>query len=207
MKRLPLLALAIAAVLITWAAWHFGRGLEDYQHARHPLALLGGTGAPGWRLANTLLFVLPGGLVMAVAWMMRGRLPATTAWPMRMSMQLGLLAALGYALQGLCNLDPTRLPDDGSNRWHAASWLLWWLTFAVSALVLALARELSMRLRATSLCVALLIPLAMLGLLPMHPALAHRTGIGLWLGWWLLVTLALSRGEASSPRSSMTGQR
>ena len=208
MKRWPLLALALAALLVAGSAWHFGRGLADYDHARHPLALLGAAGAPDWRLANALLFVLPGALVMGVAWTLRARLPAAAPWPLRMALQLGLLAALGYALQGLCNLDPSRLPDDGSNRWHAAAWLLWWLTFAASALLLACSRGLPTSLRVASLAIAVLLPPAMLGLLPRpSAALVHRIGIGLWLGWWFALALALSRGEASSPGSSSTARR
>lgn len=207
MKRWPVLALILATISIVGAAWYFGHGVQDYQHARHSLALLGATGAPGWRIANMLLFVLPGALIVAVAWTMRGRLPAGEAWPLRIALQLGLLAALGYALQGLCNLDPTRLPDDGANRWHAASWLLWWLTLTVSTLLLALPRGLPKSLRIASFAIGLLMPLAMLGLLPLSVALAYRIGIAVWLGWWLAVTLALSRGEASSPGSSPTAGR
>lgn len=207
MKRWPLFALLLALLSVTSAAWVFGHGLEDYLHTRHPLALLGATGAPGWRIANTLLFVLPGALVMTVAWSLRGRLPAGTAWQSRIALQLGLLAALGYALQGLCNLDPARLPDDGANRLHAASWLLWWLAFAISALLLALSRQMPTWLRAVSLVIAVIMPLAMLGFIPLPAALSHRIGIGLWLGWWFAVTFAISRGEASSPKLSTTARR
>lgn len=207
MKRWPLLALALAALLIGVCAWHFGRGLEGFDQLRHPLASLGAAGAPAWRFANALIFVVPGVLVMLVAWTMRGRLASGSPWTLRMALQLGLLAALGYALQGMCNLDPSRLPDDGANRWHAAAWLLWWLTFAVSALMLALSRGLPGGLRLGSLVIAIVLPLAMLGFLPMSAALVHRIGIAAWLVWWFAAAMALSRGEVSSPRLSMKARR
>lgn len=206
MKRWPVAALALAALCIAFAAWHFGRGLEAHDHLRHPLAALGAAGAPGWRIANVLLFVLPGALVMSVAWVLRGRLPAQSAWPLRMALQFGLLAALGYALQGLCNLDLARLPDDGANRLHAASWLLWWSAFSMSALMLGFARGMPGALRGMSLVIAALFPLAMLGLM-LPAALAHRVGIGVWLTWWFAVALALSRSEASSPKPSSAARK
>lgn len=189
---------------ICLAAWYFGHAFGGYQHARQSLALLGATGMPGWRIANLLLFVLPGVLVAVVAWTLRSGLPAGEAWSLRMALQLGLLAALGYALQGVLNLDPTRLPDDGANRWHAVMWLLWWLAFAVSALLLAVSRGVSAGLRIASLMVAAGIALAIAGALPWPTALLYRIAIALWLGWWVALTLALSRGEASSPESSAT---
>ena len=207
MKRWPLIALGMATVSIALAAWYFGRGFEDYQHARQPLALLGATGMPGWRIANLSLFLLPGALVAAVAWALRGCLPAGAAWSLRMALQFGLLAALGYALQGVCNLDPNRLPDDGANRWHAVMWLLWWLAFALSALLLAASRGMSVGLRIATLLVAAGIPLAIAGALPWPTALVYRIAIVVWLGWWFALTLALSRGEASSPRSSATTRK
>lgn len=207
MKRWPMFALALAALCIALAAWQFGRSLDGYDHLRHPLAALGTTGAPAWRIANALLFVIPGVLVMSVAWTLRGHLPFNAAWPLRMALQLGLLAALGYALQGVCNLDPTRLPDDGANRLHATSWLLWWLAFALSGLLMALARGVPSGLRVVSLIIAVLFPLLMLGLSPWSAALIHRIGIAVWLAWWFVVTIALSRGEVSSPVSSPTTRR
>lgn len=199
MKRWPLWAIALAAACILLGAWHFGGAVEGYQHARHPLATLGANGAPGWRIANLVVFVMPGVLLMAVAWTLRGHLSGDAAWALRMALQFGLLAALGYALQGLCNLDPTRLPDEGANRWHAAVWLLWWLAFALSASLAGLARGLSRALRVTSLALTLLMPLMMLGLLPMPAALLHRIGIGLWLAWWWAMAVALKR-DAPSPK-------
>lgn len=207
MKRWPLLALGLATLSMGLAAWYFGRGFVDYQHARQPLALLGATGMPGWRIANLLLFVLPGALIATVAWTLRSHLPANAAWTLRMALQLGLLAALGYALQGVCNLDPTRLPDDGANRWHAVMWLLWWLAFALSALLLAFSRAAPMGLRIASVLIAAGIALAIAGALPWPAALTYRIVIALWLGWWLALTFALSRDEASSPKSSATARK
>ena len=209
MRRWPLAALGLAALVIALAAWGFGRGLVDYQHVRQPLSLLSATGAPGWRIANLLLFVLPGLLVAAVAWAMRGRLSPASPWALRMALQLGLLAALGYALQGVCNLDPNRLPDDGPNRWHAVAWMLWWLAFAASAALMACSRGVPRGLRIFSVLAAAFVAMAMAmaGAMPWPAALVYRIGIAGWLGWWALVVLALSRGEASSPGSLPTAGR
>ena len=206
MKRWPWIALALAAGSVALAAWYFGRGLTDYQHVRQSLSLLGATGAPGWRIANLLLFVLPGALVATVAWTLRGRLPRHAAWPLRIDLQLGLLAALGYALQGVCNLDPARLPDEGANRWHAVAWLLWWLAFAMSALLLCLARGVPVGVRSFSLLAVAFIALAMAGIWPWPAALTYRIGIALWLAWWCVVAFALNRGGVSSPGSSPTAR-
>ena len=192
--------LALVGASIIAAAWGFGLGIEGYDHMRQPLALLGATGMPRWRIANLPLFVLPGLLVAMLAWRLRASLREGSAWPLRMALQLGLLAALGFALQGVCNLDPARLPDDGANRLHALAWMAWWLVFAASALALVFARGLPGGVRLASLVAALLMPLGVLVAPVLWPAaLAHRLGIALWLGWWWMLAAALNRGEASSP--------
>lgn len=194
----PLLALAGASIIA--AEWGFSLGIEGYDHMRQPLALLGAAGMRGWRIANLLLFVLPGLLVAMLAWRLRASLREGSAWPLRMALQLGLLAALGFALQGVCNLDPARLPDDGANRLHALAWMAWWLVFAASALALVFARGLPGGVRLASFVAALLMPLGVLAAPVLWPAaLAHRLGIALWLGWWWMLAAALNRGEASSP--------
>ncbi len=193
--------LSVAGASVVAAAWGFGLRIDGYDHMRQPLALLGATGMPGWRIANLLVFVLPGLLVAMLAWRLRASLREDSAWPLRMALQLGLLAALGFALQGLFNLDPARLPDDGSNRFHALAWTFWWLAFALSALGLALARGVSHGLRVISFIVAISMPLLVLAAPALWPAaLAHRLGIALWLGWWWMLAAALSRGGASSPK-------
>ena len=207
MRRWILCLPALAAACIAFAAWHFGQGIDGYDHARRPLALLGTKGMPGWRTANLLLFVLPGAAVMAVAWSARTRLDAGHAWALRMALQLGLLAAFGHASQGLLNLDPARLPDDGANRWHAVAWMLWWMAFALSALLLAASRGVPAGLRIASAIVAAWVPLGMLGQLPWPVALVHRVDIALWLGWWAAVAVAISRGAVSATGSPPTTRR
>lgn len=207
MKRWAAYAPVLAATCIVMAAWYFGRGIEHYDHVRRPLAVLGSSGAPEWRIANALLFVLPGMAMMSVAWALRTRLHGGHAWLLRMALQLGMLAALGYALQGVFNLDPAYLPDEDANRWHAVAWMLWWMAFALSALLLGAARGVPAALRIASGIAAMLVPLAMLGLLPWPVAFAHRAGIGLWLAWWFVLVLAFNRGAISAQGSSPTGRK
>lgn len=192
--------LSVAGASVIAAAWGFGLRIDGYDHMRQPLALLGATGMPGWRIANLLVFVLPGLLVAMLAWRLRSSLREDSAWPLRMALQLGLLAALGFALQGVFNLDPARLPDDGANRFHALAWTLWWLAFGVSALLLTSARGMPRGVRWASFGAAVVMPMLVLAAHALWPAaLAHRLGIALWLGWWWMLAAALSRGGASSP--------
>lgn len=190
---LPLLA--GASVLV--AAWVFGRGNEGYQHARHALAVLGSTGMPGWRIANLMLFALPGLLMALLAWRLRARLPEQAGWRLRIGLQLALIGAMGHALQGLLNLDPTQLADMGPNRLHAMAWTLWWLASTLAALLFSVACGLPAGVRAASVLLAIALPLLVFGAPGLWPAgLAQRIGIGLWLGWAGWLAVALNRAEA-----------
>lgn len=198
----------LAALSMAVGSAVFAHGVEGYSHARHALSLLGGTGAPGWRIANIGLFVLPGVLMMAHAIWLRGRLSANAGWALRLGVQTALLAAAGHALQGVLNLDLSQMPDDGPNRFHAVAWMLWWLSLTLSAGLLACAHGLPAALRIAAGSVMLAMPLLML-LVPALglAAIGHRLGIVLWLAWSAWLALAISRGAASSPKSSATAGR
>ena len=192
-----LVLLAAAALSILLAALGFGRGIEGYSQASHSLSLLGNDAAPAAGIANALLFVLPGLLVMAVAWRLRGRLAADSGWRFRLALQLGLLAALSFALQGVFNLDPRLLPDEGPNRLHAAAWAGWWLVSALSMLLLAVARGVPFSIRWLSLACAIAVPVLLMAMPVLGAAgFAQRLAIAIWLGWWWLLAVAFNRSAA-----------
>lgn len=192
-----LVLLAAAALSILLAALGFGRGIEGYSQASHSLSLLGNDAAPAAGIANALLFVLPGLLVMAVAWRLRGRLAADSGWRFRLALQLGLLAALSFALQGVFNLDPRLLPDEGPNRLHAAAWAGWWLVSALSMLLLAVARGVPFSIRWLSLVCAIAVPVLLMAMPVLGAAgFAQRLAIAIWLGWWWLLAVAFNRSAA-----------
>ena len=192
-----LVLLAAAALSTLLAALGFGRGIEGYSQVRHSLSLLGNDAAPAAGIANALLFVLPGLLVMAVAWRLRGRLAVDSGWRLRLASQFGLLAALSFALQGVFNLDPRLLPDEGPNRLHATAWAGWWLVSALSMLLLAVARGIPVWVRGLSLACAVTLPVLLL-VVPMtgQAGLAQRLAIAIWLGWWWLLAVAFNRSAA-----------
>ncbi|RMH91168.1 DUF998 domain-containing protein [Lysobacter pythonis] len=185
MRRWPV-TLAAASVLL--AALVFGALRPEYGHPRQSLAALGAVGMPGWHLANGLLYLLPGGLMAGLAWHARGRLPAAAGWAHRLALQMALLAALAFVLQGVFALDPTRLPDEGGNRLHALVWLLWSLCFALSTVCMAVAGADVPRMMAA------LLALAIPSLLVLGPAFglagaAQRLLVALWLFWnWRLAS-------------------
>lgn len=191
--------LAAAALSILLAVLGFGRGIEGYSQLRHSLSVLGSDAAPAAALANALLFVLPGALLMAVAWRLRGRMSADAGWMSRLAVQLGLLSALAFALQGVFNLDPRLLPDDGPNRLHAAAWAGWGLVSASSMLLLAVARGVPAWMRCLSLDCATALPV-LLVFMPMvgHAGFAQRLAIAVWLVWWWMLAAGFHRYVAKS---------
>ncbi len=192
-----LVLVAAAALSILLAALGFGRGIEGYSQASHSLSLLGNDAAPAAGIANALLFVLPGLLLMAVAWRLRGRLEVDSGWRFRLALQLGLLAALSFALQGVFNLDPRLLPDEGANRLHTAAWAGWWLVSALSMLLLAVARGVPFSIRGLSLACAIAVPVLLLAMPVLGAAgFAQRLAIAIWLGWWWLLAVAFNRSAA-----------
>ena len=197
--RLPVALAAIASVVI--AALLAGMATEGYSHLRHPLGWLGARqlGVPG-TLFGLFAFVLPG---LGGAWLaleLRGRLPAAAGWAARIGTQLALLAALGFAAQGVLPLDLEAV-DEGASRLHATAWVLWALAFPLGALLLAggLWRMGGWRRFAalTALAGMLVVAGGFLGSGWIGAAGAQRVAFAAWLGWGVLAALApLNRGAA-----------
>lgn len=186
---------AVAALLcFVLAVACYGAALQGYTHTRHPVAWLGGAGAPNALGFNLLAFVLPGLLTAAVALGLREAL-AGTRWSVRVGAQLVLLSALAFAAQGLLPLD-TQDFDAAASRLHATVWLLWWLAFTAGALAIAVgsrnrARPELRTLSQVSLIAAVAVPLFALVLPSLMPAgLAQRAAFAAWLLWWPLAARA-----------------
>lgn len=196
-------------LLLVAAALAFALAVDGYEHAQHPLALLGAKGMPRAITFNLLGFVLPGALVAFVAWRLRARLDEAS-WLARVGAWTLLLSALSFAAQGLFPLDPADLDGRGSGL-HASAWMGWWIAFATGALLLASglrrggAPAAGRRgvLAAASLAAAL----AVLFFVLLAPALLpggamQRLAFAAWFAWVLLAAHAadapLSRGAVSS---------
>lgn len=185
-----------AALAWLGAVIGFGALLPGYSQWLHPVALLGAAGVPRALAFNLLGFVLPGMAAGVVAIELRLRLPQPTPWPLRIGGQLLFLAALGFIAMGVFALDARQI-DGGSSRYHATAWVLWWLSFAAGAWLLAWGlrgrsgwRRLAWAgaiLAAVVLAMAVVLP----GLLP--PALAQRLAFVAWLGWLVLAGIRTPR--------------
>jgi hypothetical protein len=200
--RLPVALAAVASCLV--AALVAGLATEGYSQLRHPLAWLGARqmGAAG-TLFGLFGFVLPG---LAGAWLaleLRQRLPDGSGWAARIGTQLALLAALGFAAQGLLPLDLEAV-DEGASRLHATAWLLWSLAFPLGAWLLAggLWRGRGWRGFAVASALAGMVVVAcgFLGSGWIGAALEQRLAFAAWLGWGVLAAVApawpFSRGAA-----------
>ncbi len=173
---------ALAALFIVAAALGFSAASPEYRFWNQSLSVLGAQGMPGWRIANALLFVLPGALMAWAAWRARAGLPADSGIAQRIALQMALLAAVAYALQGVFNLDPEQLPDAGGNRLHALAWLLWSMCLLLAAAFTVLAGQARPGVRLVAVALLLAVPIALwfapvLGL----AAIAQRLLIALWL--------------------------
>lgn len=177
LRHAPWLAalLSIAAIAVKAAGW------EGYSHLRHPVALLGASGAPGSDWFNVLAFILPGLLLAGAGIAWRARLDAA-GWPPRIGATLVVFSALAFAAQGVVLLDPEHL-DSGDSRYHAAAWTLWWVSFVPGAALLAGGA----RPRWLHVTAAIAVPvLALVAPALIGPALAQRLAFAAWFGWWLL---------------------
>lgn len=125
-----------AAALHVAAVAGFGWALDDYSMARHPVALLGATGVPHALAFNLLALVLPGVLA---AWVLLGlvwRLPPKAGLPLRLGVQMQMVAALAFIAMGLLPLDATDV-DGPASGLHASMWMLWALAFMLGTALLA----------------------------------------------------------------------
>jgi len=210
MKRPPLLAAIVAAVVFGAALAGFGAALDGYSQAVHPVGLLGARGLPHALAFNVLGFVLPGVLAAFVGWRLRAAMGDGAPWAARIGAWLALLSALAFAAQGLLPLDPRDLESDAS-RMHATMWTLWWVALLPAAMLLVIgsrgpgpARALG---AASAALAAIIVLLAMLPLDLLAPAVAQRVVFAAWLAWlvvagWRAVAGRSQGGDApgSSPR-------
>lgn len=193
-----------AAATFALAVTAFGHTLDGYVQSLHPVALLGATGVARATAFNLLAFVLPGALAACQVWALRTALPGEAPGAERIGLQLLLLSALAFALQGLLSLDPRDL-DAHASRLHATAWMLWWIAFVPGALLSALAAWRARRLSSSivHLLAALLVAcFALLAERWLAPAIAQRLAFAAWFGWLLLAPWCVSRGAASAPGSS-----
>ncbi len=171
---------AIAAAIAFCAAAAFGLALPGYSQLAHPLALPGAQGMPRALAFNLLVFVMPGVLLAAVAWRLRGRLPGGSGMDARLGSTLLLLAALAFAAQGLLPLDPEE-PDAGASRLHAVAWTLWWIAFLAGAGLLAAAMP---ALRpATGIAWLLVLGLGVLVPALLGAGISQRLAFAAWFAW------------------------
>ncbi|WP_024869371.1 DUF998 domain-containing protein [Pseudoxanthomonas suwonensis] len=200
--RLPLALAALASAVV--AALVAGLATEGFSHLRHPLAVLGAQQLE-WRgsLFGLFAFVLPGLVGAWLALDLRRRLPQGSGWPARIGAQLLLLAALGFAAQGVLPLDLESL-DGGIGRYHATAWLLWALAFPVGGLLTSGGLWHAPGWRrfaiATIAAAGLVVVCGFLGSGWVGAALAQRIAFGLWLAWGTVAATApalpFNRGAA-----------
>ena len=183
-----------------------GTDLPAYSHWLHPVALRGASGMPGAMLFNAGAFLLPGIALVLAAQALRPALVGR-GWAARIGLTLAQLSALAFALQGALPLDASG-QDERAMRLHALAWMLWWIAFVPGALLLAVRARRGARFAVACLSAAVLVPLlAVLAPVDAWVGLAQRLAFALWLGWWLLAALVLSRVSVSAPGSSPPARR
>lgn len=194
-----------ATLLFAVAVAAFAARFPQYLHAAHPVGMLGATAVPGATAFNLLAWCLPGVLVAGLAWRWRSALSGAR-WTARLGAQAWLLSAVAFAAQGLFVLDSYDL-DARSSRLHGAAWTLWWLAFAVGAL-LSLhglrGHVLQGAGRWIAACAAACVLAALAGPVAMPVGITQRVAYGAWFLAALLAAGALSRNAASARGSSPT---
>lgn len=130
-----------SASALAWlaAVVGFGARLPGYDQMRHPVALLGAHGVPGAMPFNLLGFMLPGVLAAMAALGLAQRLPAGAGWPLRLGVQMQMVAALAFIGMGLLPLDAGDV-DGPASGLHASMWMLWALAFMLGAMLLSRGR-------------------------------------------------------------------
>lgn len=183
-----------------------GTDLPAYSHWLHPVALRGASGLPGAMLFNAGAFLLPGIALVLAAQALRPALVGR-GWAARIGLTLAQLSALAFGLQGALPLDASG-QDERAMRLHALAWMLWWIAFVPAMLLLALGARRGAGFAVACLSAAVLVPLlAVLAPVDAWVGLAQRLAFALWLGWWLLAALVLSRVSVSAPGSSPPARR
>ncbi|WP_287595533.1 DUF998 domain-containing protein [Thermomonas sp.] len=205
--RRPAVALAcLASGLFVASLLLAGAGLPEYSHRVHPVALRGATGLPGAMLFNAGAFLLPGMALVLAAQALRPAV-AGRGWAARIGLTLAQLSALAFALQGALPLDGSG-QDERAMRLHALVWMLWWIAFVPAMLLLALGARRGAGFAFACLAAAVLVPLlAVLAPVDAWVGLAQRLAFALWLSWWLLAALVLSRVSVSAQESLPPARR
>ena len=199
-SALPQLGAWLALAFFLVALLLANLGVPEYSHLLHPLALRGATGVPGALWFNLGAFVLPGGLLLLQAHLLR-KAVQEASWRVRLGLTLMQLSALAFAMQGLLPLDQRGL-DATASRLHVLLWMLWWIAFVPGVLLLALGLRQRRGVALLSVLAAVLVPLiAVLAPIGLWVGLAQRLAFALWFGWWLLAARAAICTSASSPKS------
>jgi hypothetical protein len=148
---------------------------------------------PG-RVADWLRFLIPGVVLVAIAWRLRAW-PATQGRIARIGMDLLLVSAAAFAAQGLLAFDPAD-PDAFTSRMRAGAWAISWIAFIPGAPFYAgaLGRKFALWsiVAATVMCTP-----ALQESLPTITAYARFLFMPTWFAWWFSAALRpLSRGAA-----------
>ena len=197
---LPRLGAWLALAFFLIALLLANLGVPEYSHLLHPVALRGATGLPGAVWFNLGAFVLPGGLLLLQAQVLRKAMQKES-WLARIGLTLAQLSALAFALQGVLPLDQQGV-DAAASRLHVLMWMLWWIAFVPGALLLALGLRQLCWLAVMSVMLAVLVPLlAVLAPIGVWVGLAQRLAFVLWFAWWLLVSRCLICTSVSAPKS------
>ena len=194
MNRITAARLSAASLLVfACALFALPARWPGYSHVQHPVALPGAVGVPGAWLFDAMVFVLPGALILLVAWRLRAAVANAGWWP-RIGAALLALSALAFIAQGLLPLDPDDL-DGGGSRLHASAWTVWLIAFSVGAPAFVWARR---GTRSASLAIAWLVPLfALFGGAFLPEGIAQRLAFVAWFAWfWFSATRSLDREAA-----------
>lgn len=200
---------SLAAVTFVGALLVFGQLLEGYRQGLYPVALLGADGVPRAAAFNALGFGVPGFLAAAVAWRLRGALPAAAPLLARLGTWMVLISGIGFSLQGLLPLDPQDL-DSPASRAHSLAWMLWWVAFTPGALAYGLGMgpgrgrggsrqgDVGLRLSRVASLSGLVLAVLVCGCAAfagglLGPAVAQRIAFGAWFAWLVVMASASPR--------------
>jgi hypothetical protein len=196
----------VGGLLFAGAVWFAARELPGYEHARHPVGLLGVAAAPSALVFNLVAYGTAGlavaGFALALeAELMRRGLGRIT----RLATGMLLIAGLAFAAQGLLPLDPQDL-DGSLSRRHAVAHAIALLAWLPSTALFALALWRAPALRGMA-WLAAAFALALGGLLvwpatlwlpgwAASPGWAQRLLLLAWFLWPALLAVRLLRGDA-----------